>query len=171
MVDMKSSNEMHKSLLPSMILKTEKMAKKVMKVLKEEYVNPFGAELDKQELYNLSSGVPLPGDISDQILAIRDAGKTAFTAFVEERLVDKSVPFHDSISRRKLQLFSTTSEKVEIKSKFSACPRAFYVGVPSCPRALVPSCPNFWRALAPKFSACPRAFDVDVQDTLEGFDP
>ena len=45
--------------------------------------------------------------------------------------------------------------------------------VPSCPRAQifgVPSCHRCWRALAPKFPACPRAFDVDVQDTLEGFE-
>lgn len=115
MVDMKSSNDMYKSLRPSMILKTEKMAEKVVKVLKDEYVNPFGAELDKHELYNLSSGVPLPGDISDQILAIRDIGRTEFTTFVQERLIDKSVPFHDSISRHKLQLFSSTSKQVEVR--------------------------------------------------------
>ena len=35
------------------------------------------------------------------------------------------------------------------------CPRAFDVGVPSCPRALVP-----------KFSACPRAIDVGVPSRL-----
>ena len=81
-------------------------------MLKDEYVYPFGAELDKQELFNLSPGVPLPGDVSNQIFPIRD---TAFTAFVEERLMDKSIPFHDSISRRKLQLFSTNSKKMEIK--------------------------------------------------------
>lgn len=59
MVDMKSPNEMYKSLRPSMILKTEKLTERIMKVLKDEYVNPFGEEIDKHVLYNLSSGVPL----------------------------------------------------------------------------------------------------------------
>ena len=50
--------------------------------------------------------------------------------------------------------------------KFSACPRAFHVGVPSCPRALVPSmlaCPRF---LVPKFSACPRVPSMLMFRTL-----
>ncbi len=61
-----------------MILKTEKMAERVAKVLKDELVNPFGAELDQRYLYNLSSGIPLEDDISDQILEIHDVGKAAF---------------------------------------------------------------------------------------------
>ena len=42
MVDIKSPNELYKSLRPSMILKTEKMTQRIMKVLNDEYVNPFG---------------------------------------------------------------------------------------------------------------------------------
>ena len=115
MVDMKSPNEMYKSLRPSMILKMEKLTERIMKVLKDEYVNPFGEELDKHILYNLSSGVPLPDNISENILAIRDAGKTAFGAFVNERLIEKSVPFHDPIPRHKFHLFSSTNKQVELR--------------------------------------------------------
>ena len=109
MVDMKSPNEMYKSLRPSMILKTEKLTERIMKVLKDVYVNPFGEELDKHILYNLSSGVPLPDNISENILAIRDAG-----AFVNERLIEKSVPFHDPIPRHKFHLFISTNKRVEL---------------------------------------------------------
>ena len=90
-----TTNELYKSLRPSMILKTEKMTERIVKVLKDEYVNPFGEELDKHVLYNLSSGVPLPDNISENILAIQDTGRSAFTAFVKERLVKKSVPQPD----------------------------------------------------------------------------
>ena len=65
-----------------------------MKVLKNEYANPFGEELDKHVLYNLSSSIPLPDNFSENILAIHNAGKTAF---VNDRLIGKSVPFHDPI--------------------------------------------------------------------------
>lgn len=113
MVDMKSPNELYKSLRTSMILKTEKMTERIVKVLNDEYVNPFGEELDKHVLYNLSSGAPLPDSISEDILAIPDAGRTAFSAFVKERLVKKSVPFHEPITRSKAHLFSSTNKQVE----------------------------------------------------------
>ena len=75
-----------------MIPKTEKLTETIMKVLKDEYVNPFEGELDKHVLYHLSSSIPLPDNISENILAIHNAGKTAFGAFVNERLIGKSVP-------------------------------------------------------------------------------
>ena len=39
-----------------------------MKVLQEEYINPFSGELDKSQLYNLSSGIPVPEDLAEMIL-------------------------------------------------------------------------------------------------------
>lgn len=44
-----------------MIVKTENLTERIMKVLRDEYVNPY-------DLYNLSSGVPLPDNISENIL-------------------------------------------------------------------------------------------------------
>ena len=114
MVDMKSSNEMYKSLRPSRIQQMKKLTETIMKVLKDEYVNPFGGELDKHVLYNLSSSTPLPDNFSENILAIHNAGKTAFDAFVNERLIGKSVPFHDPIPRHKIHLFSSTNNQVEL---------------------------------------------------------
>ena len=98
-----------------MILKTEKMTQRIMKVLNDEYVSPFGEEFDKHVLYNLSSGVPLPDNISENNLAIHDAGRRASAAFVKERLVKKSVPFHDPIPRNKVLLFSSTNKHVELR--------------------------------------------------------
>ena len=111
MVDMKSSNEMYKSLRPSMIQKMKKLTETIMKVLKDENVNTFGGELDKHVLYNLSSSIPLPDNISENILAIHNAGKTTF---VNERLIGKSVPFHDPIPIHKIHLFSSTNSRVEL---------------------------------------------------------
>ena len=40
------------------------------------------------------------------------------------------------------------------------CPnfrRALVPSMLACPHALVPTCPNFWRALVPSMLACPRA--------------
>lgn len=52
---------------------------------------------------------------SENILAIHDAGKTAFGAFVNERLIETSVPFHDPIPRHKIHLFNSTNKQVELR--------------------------------------------------------
>ena len=48
-----------KGLRPSQILKSESFVKKVIHVLKDEYINLFGHDIEKSELYNLSSRVPV----------------------------------------------------------------------------------------------------------------
>ena len=67
---MKSSLDMYKPLRPSQILRSEEMVKNVVSILSNEYTNPFGSDLDKYQLFNLSSG---------------------------DRLLRKLVKFHDPI--------------------------------------------------------------------------
>ena len=89
MANMKSCDGIRKSLRPSQILKTESRVTKIINFLKDEYINPFGTELDKTELYHLSSGVPLPDSISNKILKISDEGKFACTTFFEKKIGKK----------------------------------------------------------------------------------
>ena len=62
-----TKSEMYKALRPSQILTSEKMVTKVIEVLQEEYINPFSVLVDKEQLYNLSSGVPVSADLADEI--------------------------------------------------------------------------------------------------------
>ena len=52
---MKSSLDMYKPLCPSQILRSEEMVKNIVSILSNEYINPFGFDLDKYQLFNLSS--------------------------------------------------------------------------------------------------------------------
>ena len=61
-----TKNVVYKSLRPSQILGSEKMVTCVIEVL-SEYLNPFSVSLD-ENLYNLSSGVPVEDELANEIL-------------------------------------------------------------------------------------------------------
>ena len=113
---MKSSFDMYKLLRPSQILRSEEMVKNVVSVLNNEYINPFGSDLDKDQLFNLSSGAPInDSNAVEQILNIRKVGKDNYNVFKKNRLSSKLVKFHDPIKRNDLPLFSSTNKSVQIK--------------------------------------------------------
>ena len=53
----------YKPSRPSQISKSEHLVQSVMHILIEEYINPFGFDVEKDELVSLSSGVPLNNDL------------------------------------------------------------------------------------------------------------
>ena len=113
---MKSSFDMYKPLRPSQILRSEEMVKNVVSVLSNEYINPFGSDLDKDQLFNLSSGAPInDSNAVEQILNIRIVGKDNYNEFKKNRLSSKLVKFHDPIKRNDLPLFSSANKSVQIK--------------------------------------------------------
>ena len=61
-----TKNVVYKSLRPSQILGSEKMVTRLIEVL-SEYLNPFSVSLD-ENLYNLSSGVPVEDELANEIL-------------------------------------------------------------------------------------------------------
>ena len=86
-----------------------------MKVLQEEYINPFSGELDKSQLYNLSSGIPVPEDLAKMILRTTEDGHNEYPSFLENRLEGDSKMFHDPIKRRTVSVFHGTARKVKVE--------------------------------------------------------
>ena len=62
-----TKNVAYKSLRPSQILGSERMVTCVIEVLSEEYLYPFSVSPD-QNLYNLSSDVPVEDELANEIL-------------------------------------------------------------------------------------------------------
>ena len=111
-----AQGEIHKQLQPSSILSSEKKVQKLLRVLTSEYINPFDPNLDKDKLYNLSSGTPVGSELAREILDVLPNGKTTHQRFVEDRLESTDIKFHDPIKRQKLFLFSNGGKKMEIKA-------------------------------------------------------
>ena len=59
------SSEKYKPLRPSQILISEKLIAKVIRVLEEEYINPFSVLVAEDCLFNLSSGIPFNNQLAD----------------------------------------------------------------------------------------------------------
>ena len=90
-----------------------------MQVLVEDYINPFGFDVEKDDLVSLSSGTPLNLDATDFLLSVRDVDKEKHQIFVDSRLRRKDVAFHDPIKRVKVSNFSSAVKKTTMKNKKS----------------------------------------------------
>ena len=86
-----------------------------MKVLQEEYINPFSGELDKSQLYNLSSDIPVPDDLAEIIFKTAEEGHNEYSSFLENRLEGDSRMFHDPIKRRTVSVFHIAARKVKVE--------------------------------------------------------
>ena len=90
------------------------MVTEVMRVIEEEYINPFSIDLHKSYLYNLSSGVAVSSELADDIVQIYSKGKDFSRSFIE-RLVHSEAKFHDPISRNNLRTFRCTTKSCVVE--------------------------------------------------------
>ena len=75
MVGIYSSSETYKPLCPSQILISEKHVAEVIRVLEEEYINPFSVLVAEDCLFNLSYGIPANDQLADEIWKTNKLGK------------------------------------------------------------------------------------------------
>ena len=96
-----TKNVVYKSLRPSQILGSEKMVTRLIEVL-SEYLNPFSVSLD-ENLYNLSSGVPVEDELANEILCTEQKGSKIYGCFANEILLASGTKnFHDPLPRNSL---------------------------------------------------------------------
>ena len=90
--DIGADPEFYKPFRPSQIRKSEELVTTVVRVLEEEYINPFVVDIGDQ-LINLSSGVSLNDEITEDLLSFEQRGKQKHKLFVDERLKVKEKTF------------------------------------------------------------------------------
>ena len=117
MADINHANDEYKATRPSQILKSEKYVTDLVEILKNDFVNPFNSNIDKDKLHNLSSGIPVNDDLAEDILQTKDCGINSYNEFVEKRTKSQAVKIHDPIKRQKVSLFKNTTGKVILKQK------------------------------------------------------
>ena len=71
----KTASNPRKFLQATEIKKSEERVMKVVEALKEDFINPFDSALDRQKLFNLVSGRPLPTDVAELLISAEDRGK------------------------------------------------------------------------------------------------
>lgn len=110
----------YKPLRPSQIIKSEKRVQSVMRVITEDFINPFNEDIaDKDKLYNLSSGVPIEDDDSIKMLQIPTKGTELYEEFRTQRIITKNVDFHTPITRNKFTSFKSLRKVIKTNTKSS----------------------------------------------------
>ena len=89
------------------------MLEKIIDILENEYINSFSLNLDKGQLYNLSSGVPKENGVK-KLLLIEESGSIAAKEFLEKRILTSEVNSHDPIRRVKTPTFQEMSVKLKM---------------------------------------------------------
>ena len=107
----------HKEASMKRIQTDEKDVENVLATL-TTWHNPFTDDPD-EPMSNISSGVTAPEAVSEALLCAYTTGEQAFANFVQHRLVNGTVPFHDVLPKLKLETFSslTKTSRVTVKGK------------------------------------------------------
>ena len=105
----------HKEVRGSQIVKSEQDTCSVLQAI-SNLTNPFTIE-DKDALYCLSFGAPVPQDVESDILMADDIGKKAHREFVRKRLVEKKITFHSPVKKQNLKTFATQAKSSMVCGK------------------------------------------------------
>ena len=76
----------------------------------------YSPNIDKRELLNLSSGVAVPGNLVEEILALPVRGAKLADEFMTSRLSSTSVPLHEIIKRNINKTFISTKKQVTLRN-------------------------------------------------------
>ena len=79
----------------SQILLSEKKVTEVVRILEEEFINPFG--VGYEHLHNPSSGEEVADDLASVILDVRQNGTRMKEEFVRSRITSQTAKFHDTL--------------------------------------------------------------------------
>ena len=79
------TSDAHKDLSKTEIRWSQDYVRKTMSAFRN-FINPFDQTMDKSQLYNISSGAPVPDDITQDLLNAERYGEKARAQFLQERL-------------------------------------------------------------------------------------
>ncbi|KAG1711251.1 hypothetical protein GQR58_002553 [Nymphon striatum] len=99
---------MYKPMRPSQILLSEKKVAEIVRILEEEFINPFGVGYNN--LCNLSSGVQVADDLASAILDVRQNGIKMKEEFVSSRITSQTAKFHDKLTRCSVKTFKSLNK-------------------------------------------------------------
>ena len=99
----------HKDLRTSQIQSSDLDVKRVLASISSfSFTNPFCLDVNPNELYFLSSGVPAKLNVANDRLKAHEIGKNAMEHFIQARLVHKTMGFHEPLKRSKLKTFAAS---------------------------------------------------------------
>ncbi len=112
-----ASNIRHKDLYKAEMKRSQEYVNKTMDAF-NNFVNPFDSTIDKERLYNISSGAAVSSDIERDLLKAEKIGAKSRHEFIDERL-KKGEKFFDPIKRQHLKMMAHAQKTVKLTSSQS----------------------------------------------------
>ena len=87
----------------------------MIRVLEEEYINPFNIFADEGCFLNLSLTIPFNNFLGNEILQTEELGKKLAFPYAAERLVENGAKkFHEALPTTKMPSFKYTAKSATI---------------------------------------------------------
>ena len=104
----------HRELEKAEVQKGEEAVQQTLTTIRN-FTNPFTIA-DKDRLYSLASGAPVPMDVEMDVLGAEAVGKAAKADFIRRIQSGEPGSFFDPIKRKKLKTMETCNKKVTLTS-------------------------------------------------------
>jgi len=112
----RASSTVHGSLRPAEVRSSEKNVQQLL-VAFLNFNNPFDMPVTANDkLICLSSGRPANDDVESDLLCYFNKGEEGAQQFVKQRLVDRTVKFHDRLQKSKLKTFASMAVAKKLTS-------------------------------------------------------
>ena len=101
------------------IKKSEEKVGKIVSIMKEDFINPFADNIDRDRLYNLACGRPLSEEIAEELLSVERGAQEMFKEF-GKRLKENSgqdLMLFDPIKRAPWQGFNNAKKTAKVRAK------------------------------------------------------
>jgi hypothetical protein len=85
MTGLTSSTDVYKVLRVQQVQRSEMFVTKATEVMENDFLNPFSVNLDRDEVYNIGSGLEFQWN-TDELLDVWNKGKVLCATFQEERI-------------------------------------------------------------------------------------
>jgi hypothetical protein len=104
----------HRELEKAEVKKGEEAVQRILTAVRN-FSNPF-ISADKDMLYSLASGAPVPVDVETDVLRAETVGEAAKAEFIGRLQSGEPGRFFDPIKRKKLKTMEACNKKVTLKS-------------------------------------------------------
>ena len=97
------------------------MVQKIQDSLKNQFINPFDEQLDKEKLYNIVSGCPTNDEISKSLLNLEKQGEEMMSEFIarftanEQSESGPKEKFFSPIKKSKIKTFQDSAVKITVQ--------------------------------------------------------
>lgn len=106
----------HRELERAEIKKSEEAVQRTISAIRN-FTNPFSL-VDKDHLYSIASGAPVPQEVEFDVLRAETIGKEAKETFIKERLMkDPKELFFEPIKKQKLKTMEASNKVVKLTSQ------------------------------------------------------